>query len=39
MIPDEYEESVHLYVQAKTEKETEKILKEYTEKVNKWINE
>jgi mannose-1-phosphate guanylyltransferase/phosphomannomutase len=39
MIPDEYEESVHLYVQAKTEKEAEKILKEYTEKVNKWINE
>ena len=39
MVPDQYSPNVHLYIEGKTEKDGEKIHKEYVEKINKWISE
>ncbi len=39
MIPDQYSDNIHIYVQSLTEEEVNRILDEYKTKVNSWINE
>ena len=39
MVPDQYSPNVHLYIEGNTEKDGERIHKEYVDKINKWISE
>ncbi|MDE7169222.1 MAG: NTP transferase domain-containing protein [Mucispirillum sp.] len=39
MVPDQYSPNVHLYIEGKSEKEGDKLHKEYVDKINKWIEE
>ena len=39
MIPDQYSDNLHLYVQAENKEKGEKLLETYREKINKWIEE
>ncbi len=39
MIPDQYEDTIHLYIQAENEEKGKELIKVYTEKINKWLQE
>ncbi|NIA11784.1 MAG: NTP transferase domain-containing protein [Nitrospiraceae bacterium] len=38
-IPDQFADRLHIFVQAKTKKDVERILKSFQEKLNRWIEE
>ncbi len=39
MIPDQYSDNLHLYVQAESKEKADKLVEEYRNKINQWINE
>ena len=39
MIPDQYEDTIHLYIQAENEEKGKELIKVYTEKINRWLQE
>ncbi|NPA54674.1 MAG: NTP transferase domain-containing protein [Aquificae bacterium] len=39
MIPDQYEDIIHLYIQAENEEKGKELIEKYTEKINKWLTE
>ncbi len=39
MIPDQYEDYIHLYIQAENEEKGNNLLNMYTEKINHWLKE
>ncbi len=39
MIPDQYEDLIHLYIQAENEERGKELMKIYTEKINRWLTE
>ncbi len=39
MIPDQYEDIIHLYIQADSPENGNKLVEIYTEKINKWLSE
>ena len=39
MIPDQYEDFIHLYIQAENEEKGKSLLNTYTQKINQWLKE
>ncbi len=39
MIPDQYADKLHLYITSDSKRKAQEVLKEYTEKVSKWLKE
>jgi mannose-1-phosphate guanylyltransferase/phosphomannomutase len=39
MVPSEHKQFLNIYIQAKDDKEAEKIFNEYKTKIDLWINE
>ncbi len=39
MIPDQYEDTIHLYIQAENEEKGKELIEKYTEKINRWLLE
>jgi mannose-1-phosphate guanylyltransferase/phosphomannomutase len=39
MIPDQYSDNLHIYVQAESKEKADKLVEEYRNKINQWINE
>ena len=39
MVPDEHQQFLNIYIQAKNHKNADKIFNEYNDKINLWINE
>ena len=39
MVPDQYEDFLNIYIQAKDDKSANKIFDIYQQKIQKWLNE